>query len=84
MEDIGGADAGRAILARWWRGDSDVEAQRALELLIAGQRVIVAPAGFVVAGDQIKNVLVPPDGRVGLGDIEIGKADLPVGRDIEL
>ncbi len=83
-EDVAGTDAGSAVLAGRRRGDADVEAQRALRLLVAGERVIVAPAGLGVARHKIEDVLVFPDGGKGLGDVEVAEADRLVGGDVEL
>ena len=84
VERVGRANAGRAILARGRGGDANVESQVALELLVACDGVIVAVAGFRIPGDQVKNVLVFPDGRVGRGDVEFAEADRLVGGDVEL
>ena len=66
-EDVGGADAGRAVLPGGRRGDADVEAQEALEPLVAGDRVVVAPAGLGIAGDEVEHVLGLPDRAKGAG-----------------
>jgi|GEM_PF-3608471 len=56
-EDIGGARAGRAILTRRRSDDADVEAELALGGGIAGEGVIVAPAGLVIVRDDVKDML---------------------------
>ena len=83
-EYITGADAGSTILAWRRRCNADVEAQRAIPLLVAGERVVVAPAGLGITRHKIEDMLLLPDGGERLGNVELAKADRIVSGNIEL
>ncbi len=53
-------------------------------LLVAGERVVVAPAGLRIARHQIEDVLMLPHGCERLGNVEIAKANRIVSGNIEL
>ena len=81
-EDVGGADAGRAVLAGWRRRDADVETQLALQVPVAGQRIVVATAG-VVRATRSKTCWVPRRTRTARV-YRIRGSGLLVGGDVEL
>jgi hypothetical protein len=82
VEDLTGTDTGRTVLTWGRRGDADVEAQRALRLLVAGERVVVTPASLRVMCDEIEAMPVLPDGSKRLRSVEIAEADRVEGGDI--
>src|SRR5580658_10368526 len=83
-ENVAGPNAGSTILARRRSRDANVEAQCALVPLVAGEGVIVAAVGTGVAGDEIEDVLIPPDGSEGLGNVEVAEANRIVCGNIKL
>ena len=83
-EYVTGADPGSTILPWRRRRNAHVEAQHAIPLLVAGQRVVVTPAGLGISRHQIEYVLMLPHGRERLGNVEITKANRIVSGNIQL
>ena len=83
-EYVTGTDPGSTILPWRRRRNAHVEAQHAILLLVAGQRVVVAPAGLRIARHQVKYVLMLPHGRERLWNVEIAKANRVVSGNIQL
>jgi hypothetical protein len=75
----------RSTILAWGRGcNAHVEAQRAIPLLVAGERVIIAAAGLGIPRHKIEDMLVLPDGSKRLGNVEVAEADRIVGGDVDL
>src|SRR3984885_7358208 len=83
-EYVTGADPGSTILPWRRRCNAHVEAQHAIPLLVAGERIVVAPAGLGISRHQIEYVLMLPHGCKSLGNVEIAKANRIVSGNIQL
>src|ERR1700722_11759195 len=84
VEDVTGTHTRSAVLARRWGRNANVEAQRALGLLIAGQGVVVTAPGLRVARDVVKDVLALPNRGKGLGYVKCTEGNCVVSRNVKL
>ena len=83
-KDITGTNAWVTVLTRGWSGDTYIEAQSALGPLVAGNRIVVPTPSLSVMGNQIEDVLSPPDSGEGFGNIETAKRNRTVRGNLEL
>src|SRR5450759_4556404 len=84
IKHVSGAGSRRTVLTRRRRSNANVQAEDGFGLRIAGQRIVVAPAGRGIAGDQVEHMPRLPNLGVRLRDVKVTEANTIVGRDIEL
>src|SRR5882757_7455057 len=83
-EHVAGTNPGSTILAWRGRGNTHIEAEQMIRMLVAGQRIIVSLSSLGIVCHQIKDMLPLPHLSERLRNIKVPKVDRIVRGNVQL